>query len=286
MEQTTVLQEGFDGVLFPVDNQKGKVMIVFTGSDGGLKTAKQLAAYYQNNGIPALALGYFRTKHTGKNLSHIPLEYIEKAIAWLKAKGYEKTGIDSLSKGTEYAMCAAIKFSDISCLILRAPSYYVSEGLRNGQPSGISCWCFRNKELPYTAYRSRKINKLMLVLKSKEFFLLEINTGKEIQPASVIPVEKIHAPILIISTKADTIWPSAESGKVLAERLKTHNHPYAFRHVCFKHLSHMLVPIPHKSTLVLMKLMFQSEKNYPEQCHAERDALVKEISNWISNVWQ
>ena len=286
LRKTSVLQEGFDGCLFPVPNQQEKVIIVFTGSDGGLKTAKKLAGYYQKSGMPSLALGYFKTKHTGNELSLIPLEYIKKAIQWLKENGYQKIGIDGISKGTEYAMCAAIEFPEISCVILRSPSFFVSEGLRGGQPSGTSCWSYCGKELPYTRYKARETHIVRMFKKAKEFSLLEINTGKAVNPSSIIPIEKIHAPILILSTKADTIWPSAESGEKLYERLRENHFSYKYRHVCFYRVSHMLVPLIHKSALIPLKLSFQSERHYPGQCQADRDALVKEINRWTTQVWK
>lgn len=50
-----------DGVLYPVAGRKDKVVITLSGSEGGLEHAEKLAKYLQDNGIPALALGYFKT---------------------------------------------------------------------------------------------------------------------------------------------------------------------------------------------------------------------------------
>jgi rhamnose utilization protein RhaD (predicted bifunctional aldolase and dehydrogenase) len=100
-----------------------------SGSDGGMTVAKAIAEFYQANGMAALAIGLFKTQQTGKYLDRVPLEYIERAIRWLKAGGYEKIGVDAISKGTEYALIAAEKFHDISCVIVRTPSHFLSEGL-------------------------------------------------------------------------------------------------------------------------------------------------------------
>jgi len=93
-----------DGVLYPVTGRKDKVVIALSGSEGGLEHAEKLAKYLQDNGIPALALGYFKTKHFFKALDKIELENIEAAIEWLKKLGYEKIGIEGCSKGAEYAL--------------------------------------------------------------------------------------------------------------------------------------------------------------------------------------
>ena len=65
-------------------------MIVMSGSNGGMTLTKQEAEFYHKNGIPALALALFKTKQTPKELSRMPVEYVEKAIGWLKKRGYEK----------------------------------------------------------------------------------------------------------------------------------------------------------------------------------------------------
>lgn len=97
-----------DGVLYPVTGRKDKVVITMSGSEGGLEHAGKLAKYLQDNGIPALAFGYFKTKHSVKSLNKIELENIKAVIEWLKKQGYEKIGIEGCSKGAEYAAAAAI----------------------------------------------------------------------------------------------------------------------------------------------------------------------------------
>lgn len=101
-----------DGVLYPVAGRKDKVVITMSGSEGGLEHAGKLAKYLQDNGIPALAFGYFKTKHSVKSLNKIELENIKAAIEWLKKQGYEKIGIEGCSKGAEYAAAAAIAYPE------------------------------------------------------------------------------------------------------------------------------------------------------------------------------
>lgn len=69
--------------------------------------------------FPALALALFRTRQTQKDLSCVPVEYVENSISWLKDQGYQKIGIDGTSKGSEMALVAASMFPDISCVIAR-----------------------------------------------------------------------------------------------------------------------------------------------------------------------
>lgn len=71
------------------------------------------------------------------------------------------------------------------------------------------------------------------MIKNKEYNILAINTDKKINPASIIPIEKIKAPILMFSTEVDTIWPSRESCEKMEERLKANKFPYPHKHICF-----------------------------------------------------
>ena len=139
----TVEQNGFEGELFIGNGSKNIVMIVMSGANGGMKLTKGEALFYHNNGIPALALALFKTKQTCEFLDRVPVEYVENAINWLKEQGYQRIGIDGMSKGSEMALLAASMFPEISCVIARVPSYFVSEGLsgkgKKKGPSGTSC---------------------------------------------------------------------------------------------------------------------------------------------------
>ena len=84
----TVKQDGFEGELFVGDGRRDIVMIVMSGSNGGMKLTRTEALFYNENGIPALALALFKTKQTGEFQDRVPVEYVEKAIHWLRNQGY------------------------------------------------------------------------------------------------------------------------------------------------------------------------------------------------------
>ena len=270
-----------DGVLYPVAGRKDKVIIALSGSEGGLEHAGKLAKFLQDNGIPSLALGYFKTKHSVKSLNKIELENIKAAIEWLKDLGYEKIGIEGCSKGAEYAAAAAIAFHELSCVILKIPSWFYSEGMNGMAPSGTSCWSYEGKELPFTPYKTRKLPVMKEMIKHKEYNIYAINTGKKINPDSIIPIEKIKAPILMFSTEVDTIWPSKESCERMEERLNGNKFSYPHKHICFEHMSHMMLENCGKGIQWFMK----SEKQFPEECARERVIMGQECIKWIEQVW-
>ena len=273
---------GWDGILYPAETDKEKIMIVFSGSEGGLEHAGKCCRYLQDNGIASFALGYYKTKHSSKKLDQIPVEIFREVTQKLKATGYRKIGVEGFSKGAELALAAAIRYSDISCVIIKTPSWFYSEGLAGGQPSGNSCWAYEGQPLPFTPYKDRKIHMLGMIWKAREYNILSVNTGKNVLPESVIPVEQIHAPILMFSTKVDTIWPSTESCEKICERLKENRFSYPYKHIAFEHMSHMMLEYCGKE----IKYFIKSEKKDPNACFAERETMGSECVKWIRDVWQ
>ncbi len=286
MISTSVKAEGFEGILFPGDGRKDKVLIVMSGSDGGMALSRQEAEFYHRNGIPALALGLFRTKETPGELSHVPVEYAESAVHWLKKQGYQKIGIDGTSKGSEMALIAASMFPDLSCVIVRVPSHFVSEGLsgsgKDKAPSGTSCWSYHGKDLPYAPYRSRTFNILKMFMKEKEMHIITFNRDKDVTPETLIPIERIRGPILMLSSKHDEVWPSFESASYMEKKLKETGYLFPHKHVAYEHMSHaVLTALPW-----IYKLAFKSERRHPKECAEDRKALRQELLDWVNNVWK
>ena len=277
-----VKTDGFQGILYPVENRKDKVVITLSGSEGGMEHAEKMAKFHQSQKMPALALAYFGTEQTGKWLSGIPLSYIGNAIRWLKEKGYEKIALEGISKGAEYAAAAAIKYPEISCVILKAPSYFYSEGLVQKAPSDTCCWTDGEEELPFTPYKLRSFNMKKQLLRERELNLLPLNTGKDVREESLIPIEKIGGPVLLLSTEADRVWPSAESGRILEERLEKKSFPYAHRHIVFQHMSHLMFENANKK----VRLLFKSERHFPKECARERSLMGQEVCRWLEEVWE
>lgn len=189
--------------------------------------------------------------------------------------GKRQNTCEGISKGAEFALAAAIVYPELSCVIVKTHSWYYSEGLKKGQPCGSCYWPYEGKSLPFTPYNHRKINAMKLILKAKEYNILPINLKKHIVEESIIPVERIHAPILIFSAERDTIWPSAESGRKLCGRLEENQFSYPYKHICFKQMSHMMFEYCGEEIRYFMK----SEREAPEICKKEREQMGQECVN-------
>ena len=279
----TIAEQGFEGHYYDA-GEREKAVITFSGSEGGSAASDTMAWYYKQNGISALGVTLFAGKETGKYLDRVPLEYAENAIRWLQGQGYQKIAVDGISKGSEYALLAASRFPEISCVVARVPSYFVSEGMiERKAPSGTSCWSYHGEELSYTPYIIRDFDIIKQLRTYGEFNILSYNTGKDVTDESIIPVENIHGPILLISTESDTVWPSVEQADCIEDRLRAFDFPYEVRNLQYEHVSHFAIPM--RRNTWLLKLLFQSERKNPEACAEERADLSQQAVSFVQNHW-
>jgi esterase/lipase len=282
MEVLNVRHYGFQGVFYPSITRKDKVILILTGSEGGIGDARKIAKRYAAQGLPALAVAYFKTAQTRSTLANIPVEYVEAAVYWLKSQGFEKIAVDGFSKGAEYALVASSLLTDISCVIARSPSYFVCEGL-NGKkgPTGTSSWSWRGRGLPYTRFPEREFHILKTYIETSEFRVIQNYEAMDVTDESIIPVERIHGPILLLSSSVDTVWPSTESGKKICRRLKKHAFKYPYRHEIYDTVSHFIT----QDIDPAMKLLLKIERMQPQACRQSRKQAQALILDWLEHTW-
>ncbi len=57
--------------------------------------------------------------------------------------------------------------------------------------------------------------------------------------AAAIPVERIEAPILLLSGDFDELWPSTLGGEQVIKRLRANDFPYKAEHIAYPGAGHM-----------------------------------------------
>ncbi len=62
-------------------------------------------------------------------------------------------------------------------------------------------------------------------------------------PAAVIKVEKIAGPVLLISSRMDTMWTSELAAEQVTDRLRQHDFPYFYQHLRYDYGGHLFVPV-------------------------------------------
>ncbi|MGZ7134905.1 MAG: acyl-CoA thioesterase/BAAT N-terminal domain-containing protein, partial [Methanobacterium sp.] len=103
-------------------------VLIVSGSEGGISTPDIIAGVLASHGYAALALAYFDMPGLSPILEEIPIEYVEKAIKWLKKHqtvDNERLAMMGTSKGAELTLLSASMFPDIKAVIAASPSYVV-----------------------------------------------------------------------------------------------------------------------------------------------------------------
>lgn len=111
-----------------------------------------------------------------------------------------------------------------------------------------SSWSFHGKELPYIPYGMEKfplghILRKSIQIKDVTMYDLYLPLIQHPNPDAVIQVEKITGPVLLISSKMDTMWPSEPASEQIIKRLQDYNFPYFYQHLSYDYGGHMFVPM-------------------------------------------
>ena len=283
--------DGFHAELFRPEQDKypGKVLVCFSGSDGRFEWSRKVAAVFQAHGLTTLALAYVMEEGLPDCFYHVPIDPLETAAKRLHGMGYEKVGLWGISKGAELALTAGSLLPGlVNAVVAVAPMSIVCQGFTKKKGIKIlpgSSWSFHGKELPYTSFGLEKfplgrVLRKSLVARELTMYDNYLPMIQKPNPAAVIPAEKITGPVLLISSKMDTMWPSEPAAKKIMERLRERNFSYPYRHLNYNYGSHLFVPVE----LSLAKFFVGDRGKYKELSQKARmDSLIKTlefVSQW------
>ncbi|MDO5538648.1 MAG: acyl-CoA thioester hydrolase/BAAT C-terminal domain-containing protein [Eubacteriales bacterium] len=283
--------DGFYGELFrPVqDKYPGRILICFSGSDGKFELSRMLSAVFQAHGLTALALAYVMEEGLPNRFYHVPIDPLEAATKRMHDMGYQKVGLWGISKGAELALTAGSLLPElVNAVVAVAPMNTVCQGFAKEKGITIlsgSSWSFHGTEVPYTSFGLEKFplgQVLRKSFKARELTMydLYIPLVRTPDPAAVIQVEKITGPILLISSKMDTMWPSEPAADQIMKRLEEKQFPHLYQHLSYDYGSHLFVPME----LRLTKFFKGDRGRYKESGRRARmDSLMKTlefVSQW------
>ena len=288
MAQDTVYRiksDGFHGELFRPgqDRYPGKALICFSGSDGKFELSRMLAQVFQAHGLTALALAYVMEEGLPEQFYHVPIDPLEAAARRLHDMGCEKVGLWGISKGAELALTAGSLLPGlVNAVAAVAPMNTVCQGfsMKNGitiMPGGT--WTFHGGEVPYSGFGMDRFplgQVLRKSLKARELTMydLYIPLVESPNPDAVIRVERITGPVLLISSKMDTMWPSGPAAEQIMKRLRQHDFPYFYQHLSYDYGGHLFVPLE----LRLARLFRGDRGKYRELSREARmDSLAKTL---------
>lgn len=246
--------DGFHGELFrpEQDSYPGRVLICFSGSDGKFELSRMLAQVFQAHGLTALALAYVMEIGLPRQFYHVPIDPLEAAAVRLHDMGYEKVGLWGISKGAELALTAGSLLPGlVNAVVAVAPMNTVCQGFSKTKGITImpgSTWTFHGEEVPYSSFGMDRfpLGKVLgksLKVRELTMYDLYIPLVNNPNPDAVIQAERITGPILLISSKMDTMWPSGPAAEQVIKRLQQYGFPYYYQHLSYDYGGHLFVPM-------------------------------------------
>lgn len=242
-------QDGLRGFLYyPAEGGPFPGVIILGGSEGRL--FEGWAQAFAANGFAALSLAWFGYPSLPEELVEIPLEYFDRAAAWMKTQPKVKPGglgVVGGSKGGEAALLAASRNSTFRAVVAMTPAAHAWEGhtMRFFSPDyqAVSSWSVGGRPLPYLPFKVTREEKELEQKGELASFVKFFRDGlAQADPATVqraaIPVEKIAGPILLISGTDDQIWPAGEFCALIMARLKKAGFPYEVEHLSIEKGGH------------------------------------------------
>jgi uncharacterized protein len=226
-----------DAELFLSDSSQRQPMIVaFGGSQGGNTWTADYWAPMRNEflrqGYAVLSIGYFKTENTPESLDRISLNAIYDTIKSMGRHPRINSGKIALlgsSRGGELVLNLASRYKDFDAVVALVPAHatFPSE-----QSLNTSAWTFNEKEVPY--FRIPFATILASIGGSKKSAWENILANELTERNSLIEVEKIDGPVLLLSAADDETWPSQYMCEQIANRLQEKQFKYYYKHYAFE----------------------------------------------------
>jgi dienelactone hydrolase len=235
-----------DGLVATYLRPKGEMVrpaiVVLGGSEGGLKNTESLAYRFSEHGWAALAVAYFGVESLPETLANIPLEYIDRAAAWLQRQPLverEHLAVAGSSRGGELALLVAAHNPVFTRVVAWVPSH-VAWGSVGPHDASVSAWTRDGQPLAFVPHQREPDYSAKPYRGTPDFLAALRQTA--LANAAAIPVEKIRGAVLLLSGEDDQVWPAALMSRLAIKRLEAVRHPYRFEHIQFPDAGHLIMP--------------------------------------------
>lgn len=214
------------------DNQP--LIVAFGGAEGGIDWHRNHMKSKRDSliqkGYAVLAIGYFNSDGTPKNLDRISLDAISDTIMNIAKNpkiDESKIALIGGSRGGELVLNLASRFNHFNAVIAMSTSNVSFPAIT--WSANTSSWFYKDKEVPYVPAPLKTISPALKGdLYTAHKMMLE---DKEAVKKAEIQVENINGAILILSGKNDDQWPAAEMSVELIERLKNKKFNHYYKHI-------------------------------------------------------
>jgi pimeloyl-ACP methyl ester carboxylesterase len=206
--------------------------------------------YLASLGYAALGVGYFGAEGLPPALESVPLEILERDLAWLSGHARVAPGgvvVVGGSRGGELALMLGARFPIVKGVVAQVPSGYVWPGT-TGE---TAAWTWGGEPLPFVppseAFAELAVSSEGLRgYASTPMFLDAIALAPpEALELATIPAERIDGPVLLLGASDDQVWPSCELAEVAFARLAgEHATTHGDRFLCHPDAGHLSVGTP------------------------------------------
>jgi pimeloyl-ACP methyl ester carboxylesterase len=217
-----IAEDGISARVYGEPALAGKpAVVVFDGSGGGYPTDEPAMAALAAVGYPTLAVAYFRNRLGAPEgvpaiLSEIPLEYGIRSVRWAEEHlGGQSHGVVVMghSRGSELALLVATRCPNLRGVVAISPSDAMWQSNTFGDDPK-SAWSEAGQALPFRRFAVPPGQWPVEAAVSSAYV-------EDVTDAT-IPVERIGCPVLLISSRADRIWPSAKMADAICDRMGRH----------------------------------------------------------------
>src|SRR5438874_3159111 len=239
VQRVDVREPGLVGHFYAASGASGRTGVLMLGGSGGGYPDEAAARDLARAGYPVFALAYFRdyggdpAELEQRHLRNVPLEYIFEALDWLQARPEvraDRIVLMGESRGAELALMIGSLRPDVAGVIAYSP-----QELRWGAVGGgDAAWTLRGIPLPYAEGVYNRATPMSQ-------FTDILDGPADVRDAAAIDVEHIHGPVLLISSRADALSPSARMANDIEARLRAHGFSYRVENVQYEDASHLLM---------------------------------------------
>ncbi|TQK03364.1 acyl-CoA thioester hydrolase/BAAT C-terminal domain-containing protein [Herbaspirillum sp. SJZ107] len=230
----------FPGAVFARPRTAGRrpVVIALGGSEGGARSARELAMRLAAHGFAAVGLPYYSPAAPGRterelpalpaSFVEIPVDRLNQVRDWLAARDDVDDGriaLYGVSKGAEFALVAASRLTWLSAVVAIVPSDVVWQGW--GQDAGAtgagrSSFSFGGKPLPFVPNLGFQQELEGFRTGAPVRYRRPMEKGRAAFPqaalAARIRVEDFEGPMLVAGGGDDQMWDSGAMAQNIAER--------------------------------------------------------------------
>ena len=239
VRRVDVREGGLVGHFFAAVGASGRTSVLMLGGSGGSYPDEAAARDLARGGYPVLALAYFRDREGNppeleqKELRRVPLEYMFKALDWLKARPEVRANRIVLmgeSRGAELALIVGSLRPDVAGVIAYSPLELRWAAVGGGD----AAWTLNGVPLPYAEGVYNRATPMSQ-------FTDILDGPVDVRNAAAIEVERVHGPVLLISSRADALSPSARMANDIEARLRMNRFSYGVENVQYENASHLLM---------------------------------------------